>query len=296
MTLDAIADGNGKFAVLAMDQRGTLRRMLTEAGRTATAADMAVFKIDVVRALSPHASGVLLDLELGVEPARAAGVLADGVGVLLAAEPAEKQKVDGEYLTVLEPGQDAAWVAANRGDALKFLVQWDPDRVAQANGPDLSQIALDVIRGIADDCRAGGVPSVIEPLVAFAPGREPSREDKEAAVVRSAIRMATCGMDLLKIEWPGGAAGCDEVTAGLGRVPWALLSAGVDYAAFVDRTRTALDHGATGFIAGRAIWGEAVTMDGEARRSWLAEVAVPRMQGLAALLAEHGRGWKEVAG
>ncbi len=296
-SLAPIADRHGKLAVLAMDQRGTLRRMLTEVGRPSTTTDLSEFKVDVVEMLSPAASGVLLDLELGVEPVRQAGVLADGVGVLLAAEPADKRKIDGEHHTVAEPGKDAGWVREHGCDALKFLVQWNPDRPTPTDGSlDLSAISLDVVGQIVRDCAAAGVPGVIEPLIAVAPRTSPSQADKEAMVVRSAVRMAALGMDLLKIEWPGGAAGCQAVTDQLGTVPWALLSAGVTYDQFVERTRVALDHGAVGFIAGRAIWGEAVGMDRSQRRAWLGSVARQRLTGLIEVLADHGRTWQEVRG
>lgn len=292
--LDVIADAGGRLAVLAMDQRATLRRMLTAAGKRAEDADLEAFKVDVIGALAPYASGVLTDVEYGVGPVRRAGAIPDGVGLLVAAEPAEKQKFDGEYVNAVDPERDAAWVKANTGDALKFLVYWNPDRPAVPGEPDLAQITLDVVGGIVADCRAAGIPSVIEPLVSFAPGATPSQDEKEAAVRRSAERLATLGMDLLKLEWPGDAAGCAEVTAKLGSVPWALLSAGVKYEAFVDRVRVALDNGACGVIAGRAIWGEAVDHDGDERRAWLADVAVPRMKGLLEVLEKHGRSWREV--
>ena len=294
-TLDAIADRQSRFAVLAMDQRATLRRMLTAAGRPAGDDDVRSFKVDVIGALSPLSSGVLTDVEYGVGPVLEAGALADGVGLLIAAEPPEKQKVDGEYLTSTDPERNAAWVTANQGDALKFLLYWNPDRPVDAGGVDLARIALDVVADIVADCSAAGIPSVIEPLVSFAPGVTVSQTEKEATVVRSATRLAAAGMDLLKLEWPGDAQACATVSANLGGLPWALLSAGVAYEQFVERTRIALDNGASGFIAGRAIWGEAVELVGQERRAWLAEVAVPRLRGLTELLADHGRGWREAA-
>jgi len=293
-TLDAIADADGRFAVLAMDQRASLRTMLTEAGRPAEDADLTAFKVDVIGALSPLASGVLTDVEYGVAAVRSSGALADGVGLLVAAEPPQKQKFGGEVLTTVEPQRNAAWVVQNTGDAMKFLVYWNPDRAAVEGEPDLAQIALDAVATVVADCAATGIPSVIEPLVAFAPGLELSRADKEAAVVRSATRLAKLDMDLLKLEWPGSAAACTTVSENLGTVPWALLSAGVQYEDFAERTRDALEGGACGFIAGRAIWGEAVTMVGDERRAWLTEVAVPRLRGLNELLVGHGRPWREV--
>jgi tagatose-1,6-bisphosphate aldolase len=294
--LDAIADEAGRFAVLAMDQRGTLRKMLSAVNRPTEDADLSAFKVDVVSALAPLSTGVLLDAEYGVGPIRAAGALPDGVGLLVAAEPAEKQKWNGEYRTTVDPERDAQWVRATTGDALKFLVYWQPDRPAVAGEPDLAAEAMDAVRSVVKDCRDHSVPSVIEPLVAFAPqAPAPTTEERYAAVRLSAKRLAGLAPDLLKLEWPEDAAGCREVSDALGNVPWALLSAGVGYEQFVERTRIALDNGASGFIAGRAIWGDAVGLDGPERRAFLREVSLPRLRGLVDVLAEHGRSWREVA-
>jgi tagatose-1,6-bisphosphate aldolase len=108
--------------------------------------------------------------------------------------------------------------------------------------------------------------------------------------------MAGLRPDLLKLEWPGSPEGCRSVTEALGAVPWTLLSAGVGIDEFAERVEIALDAGAVGFIAGRAIWGEAVTLEGEERVSFLQETAVPRLAGLCEVLARHGRSWQEVAG
>lgn len=293
--LAGIANEEGKFAVLAMDQRGTLKRMLDGAGKPSSPQDMSAFKVDVIGALSPLSSGVLTDVEFGVGAVRAAGALAPNAGLLIAAEPVEKEKWNGEYRTVADPAKGPEWVKENGGAALKFLVYWDPDRPAVAGEPDLAGEAMDVVGRLVKECAAAGVPSVIEPLVAFAPDRaKPSPEEKAEAVIRSAARLATLEPSLLKLEWPGGEDGCRRVTEALGTVPWTLLSAGVEYEAFVDRVRTALDAGASGFIAGRAIWGEAVSLEGAERKAFLADVAVPRLAGLVQVLADHGRSWQEV--
>ena len=293
--LDALADTHGRLAVLAMDQRGTLRKMLTGAGKSAEDDDLRAFKVDVVAALSPLATGVLLDPEFGVPAVQAAGALHPGTGLLVAAEPATKDTWNGEYRTVLDPERNAAWVKAQGGDGLKFLVYWDPDRAAVDGEPDLAAEAMARVGEVVADCAAQGVPSIIEPLVSFAPtAPKPSVEAKAESVIRSAARLATLNPSLLKLEWPGSAEGCRRVTEDLGPVPWTLLSAGVEYDAFVDRTRIALDAGASGIIAGRAIWGEAVTLDGDERRAFLAKVAVPRLKGLLDVLAEHGRSWRAV--
>lgn len=296
-TLDAIANQDGRLAVLAMDQRATLRRMLDGAGMPSSDRDLSAFKVDVVQTLAPLSSGVLVDADFGVGPVREAGALPDDVGLLVAAEPVEKAKWNDEIRTTVDPERGARYVLDHGGDALKFLVQWRPDRPAVPGEPDLAQEALAATAAVIADCAEAGVPSVIEPLIARLPGEAPfTPETAGPIVIDSAEQMAGLRPDLLKLEWPGSAEGCRRVTEALGDVPWTLLSAGVGIDEFADRVEIALDAGAVGFIAGRAIWGEAVALEGEERISFLQETAVPRLAGLCEVLAWHGRSWQEVAG
>ncbi len=64
--LEACASARGTFAVLALDHRQNLRRELhPEAPETTTYEEMVAFKRAVIRALAPHATGSLLDPEIG---------------------------------------------------------------------------------------------------------------------------------------------------------------------------------------------------------------------------------------
>ena len=187
--LDAIADGDGRLAVLAMDQRNTLRRMLDGAGRPSGDSDLSAFKVDVVRALSPLSTGVLLDADYGVGPVRSANALPAGVGLLVAAEPPVRGQWNGEPRTAIDPERRAAYVLRNGGDALKFLVQWRPGRPRRPGEPDLAAEALAAVGAVVEDCREAGIPSVIEPLVARLPD-EPSLAATAAGelVIQSASR------------------------------------------------------------------------------------------------------------
>src|SRR6266498_2491581 len=61
MSLEALARDSGTFVMVAMDQRESLRTMLTDHGHDATDERMARFKLAVARELAPHASGFLID-------------------------------------------------------------------------------------------------------------------------------------------------------------------------------------------------------------------------------------------
>jgi tagatose 1,6-diphosphate aldolase/sulfofructosephosphate aldolase len=163
-----------------------------------------------------------------------------------------------------------------------------------AGEPDLARETVDAVRAVVEACRAYGLPSVIEPLVARQPGDDHALTKQ--LVIRSAETLAELGPDLLKLEWPGDADGCKQLSKVCGTVPWALLSAGVAYQQFVDRVLVAMDAGATGYIAGRAFWGEAAGFTGAERRRFLQTTGVERMTALKAALQGRGRSWHEVAG
>ena len=80
---------------------------------------------------------------------------------------------------------------------------------------------------------------------------------------------------------------CAELDAAVDG-PWVLLSAGVTFEGFRTQLDIAADHGCSGFMAGRAIWGDAVgRMDATARRAG-ADLAARRLDELAEVL--EGRG------
>jgi tagatose-1,6-bisphosphate aldolase len=288
--LAAIADDEGVFSILAMDQRNTLRRMFAAVDRPAELSDLQAAKIDVARALTPLASGMLLDPTIGVPSVLGAGALAPDCGLLVAAEPESRPTWNGEPRAARDPDQNGAWVKDMGGHAVKFFVQLHPRR--PAGEPDLAAEVIDVVREVVEDCRAVGMPSVIENLVYALPGEEPwSAQQRGDLVVEAAEMLAETGADLLKLEYPGSPGACRRVSEVV-RGPWAVLSAGVGFDEFQNVLRIACDEGgASGFIAGRSVWREAVALDGPARADFLSTVARPRLAELTAVAAAHARPW-----
>jgi tagatose 1,6-diphosphate aldolase len=97
------------------------------------------------------------------------------------------------------------------------------------------------------------------------------------------------GAKVLKIPYPGSAEACAQVTALAGAVPWALLSAGVDHTTFLGQVQTAMQSGASGVIAGRALWKDCIALDRATTRKRLTTIAVPRLREIQAILARHAR-------
>jgi tagatose-1,6-bisphosphate aldolase len=293
-TLDDIATDGHLFSIIAMDQRNTLRRMFTAVGLDASDDDLRTAKADVARVLTPAATGLLSDPTYGVPAITQAKALAPNCGLLIAAEPSERRSYQGEPRTHRDPDLDAQWVLDQGGDVLKFFVQLRADRPAPAPGePDLVAEALAVCEEIIRDCRATGVPVVIENLVYPRPGEDLSGQAREDAIIESARALDDLDIDLLKLEYPGSPEGCKRLAAILRR-PWAVLSAGVPFDQFTDIIQVACDEGgASGFIAGRSVWREVVSLVGPAREEFLTTVALPRLERLVDVAAHRARPWTE---
>jgi tagatose 1,6-diphosphate aldolase/sulfofructosephosphate aldolase len=295
-TLDAISGEDGVLAIIAMDQRNTLRRMFAAVGIQATDEDLRQSKTDVARALSPAASGILFDPTYGVPAVMESGALDRGCGLLVASEPSQRGAHNGEPRTHRDPTLDARWVRDLGGDANKFLAQLRADRPAPRDGePDLAAECLEAVRQVVDDCRAVGIPSVIENLVYPLPGEDLTGKRREDAIVEAARALNELDIDLLKLEYPGSPEGCRRLASVLNR-PWAVLSAGVPFEAFTDVLRVSFDDGgACGFIAGRSVWRESLPLTGAERRAFLDTVARPRLDTLRAVAADRARPWTESA-
>ena len=292
-TLDDIAAADHVFSIIAMDQRNTLRRMFAAAGHDASDDDLRTAKADVARVLTPAASGLLSDPTYGVPAITQAQALAPGCGLLIAAEPAERRTYQGEPRTHRDPALNAQWVLDQGGDALKFFLQLRADRPTPKTPgqPDLVAEGLKVVQEIIDDCRATGVPVVIENLIYPLPGEDLNAQIREDAIIEAARALDDLDIDLLKLEYPGSPEGCRRLAKVLTK-PWAVLSAGVPFDQFTGIIKIAADEGgASGFIAGRSVWREVVSLAGRDREEFLTTVARPRLDRLVEVASRYARPW-----
>jgi tagatose-1,6-bisphosphate aldolase len=280
-----------------MDQRNTLRRMFSAVGVDATDDDLVAAKADVARALTPLASGILFDPTYGVPAITGTGALAATCGLLVASEPAERGNLGVEPITRRDPALDSRWVLSQGGDANKFFAQLRADRPAPAAGePDLVAQCLQAVDEVVSDCREVGIPSVIENLVYPFEGEDFSGSRREDAIIEAARALNEIDCDLLKLEYPGSPEGCRRLADVLDR-PWAVLSAGVPFDDFSEVLRIAFDEGgASGFIAGRSVWREALPLTGNQRERFLSEVACPRLERLVSVATERARPYTQLAG
>jgi tagatose-1,6-bisphosphate aldolase len=223
----------------------------------------------------------LLDPTWGVPAVNQNDILPASCGLLIAAENPDRGNFNGEPRPTKMPGQDAAWVKSLGGQAVKVLVSMHPGRVRNAGEPDLTSETVELVRSIVADCKAQGIPSVIENLIYPLPNAEPlTDEQKENLIVESAILLNETKPDLLKLEFPITERGCKRLADSL-TVPWAVLSAGVAFEQFKKAIILSCDAGgASGFIAGRSIWKEAIGMSKVEQDKFLTSTAVARLEEL----------------
>jgi len=269
--------------VLAADQRTKLVEALQGAGLPSDMASMQAFKLDLVAAMAPLAPAMLLDPEIALPHVVDRGALPARTGVLVSLERSGSRRApDGLRAAELLPCVGASGVRALGGTGAKLLLRLRADR----EGADGANAAL--LRSAVADCAAQHLLLVVEVLV-YRLDDEPEERftDRRPQLIREAALLAeACGARYLKLEYPGSEAACREITDALS-CPWALLSAGVDHETFVGQLRTALSAGASGFIAGRSIWKEAMTLTGDERRRFLETDARRRLEELLATAARY---------
>lgn len=288
LSLDVIARPGGGFAMVAMDQRESLRTMFDEAGAGRPGDDVLVdFKLQVAAVLGPLASGFLIDRHYGFE--RASELLPPDCGLILAADELEQQPGGPVQETGLD--EDALSADLSSVRALKLLLIWRRDERRAER--------VELARRFVTEARARGVLSVLEPVVRATAAEEAAGTwDQDVAIREAARELSPVGADLYKVQVPSGGRGSDaqlaaacEALAGDITGPWVVLSQGVHRDDFLRAVTLACHAGASGFLAGRALWSDLVGSADLA--TGLREVAVPRLEQLAAVVDQHARPWRE---
>ena len=277
MTLDALARPSGTFLMVAMDQRESLRTMLRDAGHDATDERYSAFKRAVAHELAAYASGFLIEPEQveTVAPFVTHGLILAVDGLV------QEQGAPVEDTFLGEPAELHPQVVA-----LKLLVIWrDDERRAER---------VELSRRFVELAARHDVLSVLEPVV-----RVPD-ERREDAIVEAARELGAVRPSLYKCQVPLSGRGepaeitkrAERIDAAL-EVPWVVLSQGVDPDDFPAAVEASCKGGASGMLAGRAVW--TGTLAAEDPQTLLRAESVPRLQQLAGIGDAHGRPWREKA-
>lgn len=292
--LSQCSDDNQTFSIMAIDHRPNENEMNKNGLGPKTYADVVAFKNRVIRNLAPAATAILADPDYSMT-AMINGDLPGNVGFLAPLELTNYSR------TLSDRGMD-------------LLPDWGVDKLKQAgfNGaklymnfhPDAPNTAqkTDAVDAIIEQCDKHQIPFFFEPIsYSLDPDTPLTNEERRQVVIESARHFTQRGVDILKLEfpidcniepdiqvWQDATQELDAVCT----VPWALLSAGVSYDLFIQQAEVACAAGASGVIAGRAIWGEVVAMPVEEQDEWLQTVGRDRMERLTAVCRGMGHSWQ----
>jgi tagatose 1,6-diphosphate aldolase len=291
--LDALSGTHGVFAVAAIDHRDALTAAHARAGlEKPTREQVLRFKATVIRALAPHATGVMLDPE--------AGGLALSTGapgsrpVVMPLEAQGYSDVEAGRVTTFLPGWSPARAAEAGAGACKLLLPYRPDHDASARLQDA--VVAEAVAG----CRAVGLPLIVEPIAYPLPTEDADTLAGRlgSVVLASAERLRPIGPDILKLQFPrdpdaaAEADWCRRIDAACGDTPWVLLGGGGDAERFARDVEVACSAGASGFIAGRTLWQAALGLQGAELVARLEQECVPLVRRLRALAETVAQPWR----
>jgi len=306
-----MADAAGRYKMTAVDQRPPIKNPIKAKRGTVEAPweDVAGFKELLIRELQGESSAMLLDPHYAYP--RGITMLDARLGLILTLEDSIFRETPGGRLSSEIDDWSVEKIKRTGADAVKVLTWYRPD-----GDPAVCAAQQEFTRRIGAACTRYDIPFVFELLVyPLARDAEQTREyvemrTKQAGLVIDSVRAfadPSFGVDLFKLESPvpaadvpePGAPGSEAVQAlfheldrAAGR-PWVMLSAGAGMAEFRRVLHYAYAAGASGYLAGRAIWLEAFQHfpDWDRIRDALRGEAVPYMRGLNALTDAGARPW-----
>ena len=288
---------NGHFVNMAIDHRTNLLEKLNQHTPVSlTDADFVGFKQDVIQALVPHSSAILTDPAYGIGHSVSHEVISGQVGLLAPIEVTDYSLHPSQRNLEMIPDWSVKKIKLMGGDGVKLLLPYHPN----ANNV---QDKYDFVQAIVDDCASYDIPFFLEPIPhSLNPDETLSNKELLDISIEMCATFSRMDVDILKLPFPVDHRQSQDEAEWLNAcqavndactMPWTLLSAGVDYEMFLRQSKVACQAGASGVIVGRAVWAEAVELQGEERSEFLQTTAIKRMQELANVCAEYATSWRE---
>ncbi|MED1469256.1 tagatose-bisphosphate aldolase [Bacillus salipaludis] len=312
--LKRLSDENGIIGALAIDQRGSLKKMIA-AGSSSSFGDKGIirFKELVSEELTPYATSILLDPEYGLP---AANVRHSNAGLLVAYEKTGYDATTVGRLPDLLTDWSVRRLKEAGADAVKFLLYYDVDEEKKIN--DFKHVYME---RVGAECAAEDIPFFLE-IVTYDAKIDNVKSLEYAKVkphkVIKAMREFSkpqYKVDVLKVEVPvdmnfvegfskgeivysqGEAAAYFKEQSESTDLPFIFLSAGVSAELFQQTLTFAKISGSNfnGVLCGRATWKNGVAPFAEngeqAGRTWLQDTGRKNIQELNLVLKETASSW-----
>lgn len=316
--LKRLSDENGVIGALAIDQRGSLKKMIA-AGNASDVGDEGIirFKELVSEELTPFATAILLDPEYGLPAAKAR---AKDSGLLVAYEKTGYDASEVGRLPDLLPEWSVKRLKDAGADAIKFLLYYDVDEDEKIN--NYKHVYME---RVGSECAAEDLPFFLE-IVTYDAENDDVKSKAYAKVkphkVIDAMKEFSkpqYHVDVLKVEVPVDMNFVEGYTDGeavyskdeaasffkeqseVTELPFIFLSAGVSAELFQETLKFAKESGSTfnGVLCGRATWKDGVApyaSNGEqAGRVWLQDTGKRNIEELNLVLKETASSWFDKA-
>lgn len=301
-----MADANGIFKMTAVDQRPPIKGPIAKylGVQEAPWDQVAKFKGMLVETLQAQSTAMLLDPHFAIP--HSLDKLSPTKGLVVTLEDSLFEETPGGRLSANIDDWSVAKIKRMGGDAVKVLAWYRPDASAAVN-----QAQKDYVKRLGEECAQHDIPFLFELLVYPLAGDAHQTTDyvemkgkKADDVLASVAEFAhpDYGIDVFKLESPVNASDADgsaEVQAvfdEMGRLagrPWVMLSAGAGKPEFREILKHAFAAGASGFLAGRAIWQDAFGAypDWGRIRAELEGSAADYLADISALADTHAANW-----
>ena len=316
--LKKLSDENDIIGALAIDQRGSLKKMLASGTHAVSGNEALIeFKQLISSQLTPYATSILLGPEFGVPATK---LRAPECGLIVAYEKTGYDATTEGRLPDLLPNWSVKRMKELGADAVKVLIYYDVD-----DKPEINDIKQAWVERVGSECVAEDIPYFLEILTYDR--KRASVVDVDYAKVKphkvnEAMKLFSdprYNVDVLKVEVPvnmnfveGFTKGGVEPVYSLAEaktffkeqsdathLPFIFLSAGVSTELFQKTLKVAHEAGSqfNGVLCGRATWKDAVTVFADqgtdAAKAWLDEAGRQNIEDLNRVLRETAVSWTE---
>ncbi|MEC0303185.1 tagatose-bisphosphate aldolase [Terribacillus saccharophilus] len=314
--LERLSDENGIIGALAIDQRGSLKKMLQQESTQNQGDDTIVsFKELISEELTPYATSILLDPEYGLPAAQKRDKHA---GLLLAYEKTGYDATQPGRMPDILDDWSVQRIKAQGADAVKFLLYYDVDEDSSIN--EKKHI---FVERLGSECQAEDILFFLE-LVSYDADNDDVKGSEYAKVKPHKVNdmmiefsKPQYKVDVLKVEVPVNmkyVEGFSEETPVYSReeaqryfkeqseatdLPFIFLSAGVSASLFQETLRFAKEACSSfnGVLCGRATWKDSASIfgrDGEAAgKQWLQQQGRTNVEELNEVLKQTATSWKQ---
>ncbi|WP_081301246.1 tagatose 1,6-diphosphate aldolase [Gilliamella apicola] len=320
--LQQLSNQDGVIAALAIDQRGSMVKMMESAvGKDRYKVDMVYeFKELVSQELTKYVSAILLDEQYGFKGMAKKN---SNAGLIMSYEKTGYDASTPGRLPDILPEDSLQRLLKKGADAAKVLVYYNPD-----DPQDILDKKHAFLERLGNEARAADIPVFVEPIVydnEITDDKSPEFAKIKPQKVIKTIKEFTKDqyyIDILKVEVPvlfknvegfndnnnavvysqKQAADYFKQASDAATRPFIYLSAGVPTKTFHEELIFAGDNGAkfSGILGGRATWFEGVAAyakggkDGLLR--WLDSVGRENVEHLNKILKQYATPWYEIYG